>query len=154
MGGISNEGRKITVRGINCTVIEEVVPLRWEAGERVKPKNLGADHGFRCNGTRHLSDGRQVPRWTCQDPWPKDGPPMTKLAQCKLQCQINDNSKDNRAEGANGWTVGVNLNHGQGAGGGSNDGNNDGRLCYQLCFCFKGKFHAWNRLQRGDCKMD
>ncbi len=53
MGGISNAGRKITARDINRTVIVEVVPLRQEARERVKLKNLGANSGCHSNRTRH-----------------------------------------------------------------------------------------------------
>ncbi len=59
VGGISNKGCKIAVRDIDCTVVVEVVPLRWEAGERVKLKNLGA--GRECHGNKirhHPRDGQ------------------------------------------------------------------------------------------------
>jgi hypothetical protein len=43
VGGISNKGRKIATRKINLSVVIEMIPLRWETGERVKLKNHGAN---------------------------------------------------------------------------------------------------------------
>ncbi len=93
-----------------------------------------------------------MPWWTHQDPWPNDGPPVSNLTQCKAQCKINDNGKDDHGEGTNSQDVGVNCDRGQEAGGEGNNGNNDGCLCHRLCF-FLGKFHTWSQWQRGKCKI-
>ncbi len=49
VGGVSNKGHKMAMRKINLLVVIEMIPLRWETGERVKLKNHGADHGSHNN---------------------------------------------------------------------------------------------------------
>jgi hypothetical protein len=76
-----------------------------------------------------------------------------KLSWQEAQHQINNNGKDNHAEGANNWTFGVNFNSCQGAGGEGDNGNNYGRLFHRLCFYFN-KISCPEPTPMGKCKND
>ncbi len=76
VGSTSNEGCKIAMRDIVCTVVVEAVPLRREAGERVTLKNLGLTVDAAATGLDTIggtagavvdSSGSMAKGWTAVD---------------------------------------------------------------------------------------
>ena len=71
------------------------------------------------------------------------------LAGRELQCEVDDNGKNDQADDANGRALGVDGNCHKRLGGEGNNDNDDGCLSDWLGFYFEGKFHERGQQQMG-----
>ncbi len=71
------------------------------------------------------------------------------LAGRELQCQVDNNGKNDRADDADGRALCVDGNRRERSGGEGDDGDDDGCLSDWLGFNFEGEFHERSQRQRG-----